>query len=59
MIGGIQYVHQPLLAPTDPILKAYKKEKGDWRAYEERLIDRLGSRVGAPDTHPPVARRPV
>lgn len=29
-IGSIEYVHQPLLAPTDPMLKAYKKEKGDW-----------------------------
>ena len=25
-IGGIQYVHQPLLAPTDPMLTAHKKE---------------------------------
>ena len=37
-IGGIDYVHQPLLAPTDPMLKAYKKEKGDWRAYEHRFL---------------------
>ncbi|NWG25585.1 MAG: DUF488 domain-containing protein [Pseudorhodoplanes sp.] len=43
-IGGIQYVHQPLLAPTDPILKAYKKEKGDWRAYEERFLDLMAER---------------
>lgn len=33
-IGGIEYVHQPLLAPTDPMLRAFKKEKGDWRSYE-------------------------
>ena len=26
-IGEIQYVHEPLLAPTDAMLKAYKKEK--------------------------------
>src|SRR3954454_2908839 len=37
-IGDIQYLHQPLLAPTDPMLRAYKKEKGDWRAYEERFL---------------------
>jgi hypothetical protein len=36
-IGGIEYVNQPLLAPTDPMLKAYKKEKGDWSAYEGSL----------------------
>ncbi|MCA9473973.1 MAG: DUF488 domain-containing protein [Nitrospira sp.] len=36
-IGGIEYVHQPLLAPTDPMLKAFKKEKGDWRSYEYKF----------------------
>jgi uncharacterized protein (DUF488 family) len=43
-IGGIEYVHQPLLAPTEPMLKAYKKEKGDWRAYEERFLGLMAER---------------
>jgi uncharacterized protein (DUF488 family) len=43
-IGGIKYVHQPLLAPTDWMLKAYKKEKGDWHIYEQRFIDLLAER---------------
>jgi uncharacterized protein (DUF488 family) len=43
-IGGIEYVHQPLLAPTDPMLKAYKKENGDWRAYEERFLALMSER---------------
>src|SRR4029078_9559154 len=43
-IGGIEYVHQALLAPTDPMLKAYKKEKGDWRAYEERFLGLMAER---------------
>ncbi len=43
-IGGIQYAHQPLLAPTDPMLKAYKKENGDWRAYEERFLALMSER---------------
>ena len=43
-IGGIEYVHQPLLAPTDPMLKAYKKEKGDWRAYEECFLGLMSER---------------
>jgi uncharacterized protein (DUF488 family) len=30
-IGNIQYVHELVLALTDPMLKAYKKKKGDWR----------------------------
>jgi uncharacterized protein (DUF488 family) len=43
-VGGIQYVHQPLLAPTDSMLKSYKKEKGDWRAYEERFLGLMSER---------------
>lgn len=30
----IEYVHEPLLAPTQDILDAYKKHKGDWEIYE-------------------------
>jgi uncharacterized protein (DUF488 family) len=36
-IGGIDYRHLPLLAPTQEILDAYKKRKGDWAAYEEQF----------------------
>jgi uncharacterized protein (DUF488 family) len=43
-IGAIQYEHQPLLAPTDPMLKAYKKEKGDWHTYEERFLRLMSER---------------
>jgi uncharacterized protein (DUF488 family) len=43
-IGDIQYVHEPLLAPTDPMLKAYKKEKGDWWTYEERFLELMSER---------------
>ncbi len=31
---GIEYVHEPLLAPTPEILDAYKKSKGSWEEYE-------------------------
>jgi uncharacterized protein (DUF488 family) len=43
-IGHIQYVHQPLLAPSDSMLKAYKKEKGDWQTYEERFLALMSER---------------
>ena len=43
-IGGISYVHQPLLAPTDDMLKAYKKEKGDWLVYEGKFLALLAER---------------
>jgi uncharacterized protein (DUF488 family) len=43
-IGDIQFVHQPLLAPTDEMLKAFKKEKGDWRVYEDRFLSLMAER---------------
>jgi uncharacterized protein (DUF488 family) len=43
-IGGIQYTHQPLLAPTDAMLKAYKKEKGDWDVYKCRFLSLMAER---------------
>jgi uncharacterized protein (DUF488 family) len=43
-IGDIQYAHQPVLAPTDAMLKAYKKEKGDWGAYETRFLGLMAER---------------
>ena len=43
-IGGIEYAHRPLLAPTDAMLKAYKKEKGDWDAYEARFMALMAQR---------------
>lgn len=43
-INSIRYVHQPLLAPTDAMLKAYKKDKGDWGVYEGRFLDLMAER---------------
>lgn len=43
-IGGIEYLHQPMLAPTDSILKAYKKEKGDWSVYQGRFLQLMEER---------------
>ena len=43
-IGNIQYVHSPLLAPTDIMLKAFKKEKGDWGVYETRFLGLMKER---------------
>jgi uncharacterized protein (DUF488 family) len=43
-ICGADYEHQPLLAPTQQILDAYKKQKGDWKAYEKEFIALITSR---------------
>ncbi|WP_236020461.1 DUF488 domain-containing protein [Sabulicella rubraurantiaca] len=42
-ICDAQYEHQPLLAPTDDMLKAFKRDKGDWTIYADsfmRLMER-------------------
>jgi len=36
-ICGIDYVHEPLLAPTQELLDAFKKQKGDWTDYERQF----------------------
>jgi uncharacterized protein (DUF488 family) len=43
-ICGIKYVHMPELAPTQEILDAFKKHKGDWEAYEKDFLALLESR---------------
>jgi len=43
-ILGIEYVHLPLLAPTKDILDEFKKNKGDWKVYEEKFIRLIESR---------------
>ncbi len=41
---GATYEHEPLLAPTQDILDAYKKRKGDWAAYEREFRALMESR---------------
>jgi uncharacterized protein (DUF488 family) len=37
-ILGIDYVHAPLLAPTQDILDEFKKNKGEWKVYEDKFL---------------------
>jgi uncharacterized protein (DUF488 family) len=43
-IGGIAYAHEPLLAPTEDMLKAFKKDKGDWAIYRDRFVALMAER---------------
>ena len=36
-VAGIEYVHMPELAPTQDILDAFKKRKGDWAVFEREF----------------------
>lgn len=43
-IGGLKYVHAPELAPTQEILDAYKKNKGEWKIYEKKFLSLMKER---------------
>ena len=41
---GATYEHEPLLAPTQEILDAFKKRKGDWATYETEFMELMERR---------------
>ncbi len=43
-ICGAAYEHEPLLAPTQEILDAFKKHKGSWDVYTEAYLALIRSR---------------
>jgi uncharacterized protein (DUF488 family) len=43
-ICNIDYVHLPALAPTQDILDAYKKHRGDWSVYERQFSGLMAAR---------------
>lgn len=43
-ICNIDYVHKLDLAPTQDILDAYKKQKGDWGLYEHQFLNLMRAR---------------
>lgn len=43
-ICGAEYIHEPLLAPTQDVLDDYKKRKGIWQDYERRFLQLMEQR---------------
>jgi uncharacterized protein (DUF488 family) len=43
-ICGAEYVHQSLLAPSQEMLDAYKKQKGSWQEYERQFLQLMSER---------------
>ena len=43
-ICGIDYRHEPLLAPTQEMLDAYRKRKGSWDDYERAFLELMERR---------------
>lgn len=44
-VCNLDYVHVPDLAPTQDILDAYKKHKGDWAVYEQEFNNLMAKRA--------------
>jgi len=43
-ICGADYEHEPLLAPTQEMLDAFKKHKGSWDVYEQSFLSLMKER---------------
>jgi uncharacterized protein (DUF488 family) len=43
-ICGTEYVHEPLLAPTQELLDAYRKRRGSWQNYQEAFLELMAKR---------------
>ncbi len=43
-ICDAEYIHEPLLAPTQGLLDAYKKNKGSWSVYEDCFLQLMKER---------------
>jgi len=43
-LHNIEYIHEPSLAPTEDILKGYKKKEISWKEYEKGYIELLKKR---------------
>lgn len=41
---GAEYRHEPTLAPTQDLLDAYKKRKGDWSTYAQGFLELMNER---------------
>jgi uncharacterized protein (DUF488 family) len=43
-ICGIEYMHLPILAPTQEMLDCYKKMRGSWPEYERQFFELMKER---------------
>jgi uncharacterized protein (DUF488 family) len=43
-ILGVEYVHLPMLAPTQEMLDEYRKEGRGWEVYEKRFLELMRER---------------
>ena len=51
-ICDVEYLHEPLLAPTQELLDGYRKGRGGWDDYEQRFIALMAERRIEDHMHP-------
>ncbi|HET6401944.1 MAG TPA: DUF488 domain-containing protein [Candidatus Kapabacteria bacterium] len=44
-ICGMEYIHLPLLAPTQELLSAYRNDGADWETYERGFLELMKERT--------------
>ena len=42
---GADYLHEPLLSPTDNLLRRYRRREIDWPEYEKRFLELMQERA--------------
>ncbi|MGH2833514.1 MAG: DUF488 family protein [Solirubrobacteraceae bacterium] len=58
-LNGIRYDHEPLLAPSEELLSAYRKRQMDWSTYEEDFIELLAAREVQSQLDPEAFKTPT
>jgi uncharacterized protein (DUF488 family) len=58
-IGNIEYIHEPLLTPTQDMLDAYRKAKGSWDDYERSFLKLLAERKVEDKLDPKLFEKPT
>lgn len=44
-LGGMEYSHEPALAPNEAIFTAFKKQKGDFQVFQKGYLNLLAERT--------------
>ena len=58
-ICGVEYLHEPLLAPTAELLDAYRKRRIGWAGYERKFNDLIRERSIGDKFAPEFFERPT
>ncbi|HEV3200041.1 MAG TPA: DUF488 domain-containing protein [Bryobacteraceae bacterium] len=58
-ICGVDYLHEPLLAPTQAMLDAYRSKAASWQEYETRFLALMAERQIERNLDPALFEKPT